>query len=120
MKFVLILTIFLTFIVVASQATPMNFAKRAEVGPNVSILGVRFEGYYAAKVAQLKDIYKNYDSLISSFNELLPKAAEEDKTEVPSFLLSWSSKYADLVKDLKATTKELDHKVKKLGEFLSA
>uniref|UniRef100_A0A1D1ZLC6 Scavenger receptor class A member 3 n=1 Tax=Anthurium amnicola TaxID=1678845 RepID=A0A1D1ZLC6_9ARAE len=112
MKLSVVLVLFSVLIVAMVQAAP--------VGPNAHTLGVRFEGYYATKVAQLKKIHKGYVSQINEFNEELPKAAAKDGTAVPKFLTDWNNRYGKLVGKLNDNTKKLDKAVKNLGKFLGS
>ncbi|CAG8436228.1 9148_t:CDS:1 [Scutellospora calospora] len=118
MKFLSNLVIFLVLIIVIAQATPLKREKK--LGPEVSILGVRFKDLYAGLTSTIKSTNSVFDKLIPSFNEAVKDAAKKDGTskETEKWLLGWNDKYESLVHEVKKNTEALEKSIANLGKAL--
>nr|CAG8605597.1 6470_t:CDS:1 [Entrophospora candida]CAG8614731.1 9857_t:CDS:1 [Entrophospora candida] len=102
-----------------TQALPSDISKRKLGGDNIITLGVRFEGLYATKVAQLKAITESYDKEFADFEKEAPIAAKKDNlTGVPEPLVVWYNRYSEVVDAVKHSTSLLDDKIQNLKKLL--
>src|SRR3954453_5698913 len=114
MKFTSILTVLLIFIIAIAHAAPV----KQKLGPHLKTLGVSFEDSYRNLNSQVKTVEKKYKKKIASFAGEAKEAAAKDGTEVPEFLTTWNDNYHDLSVQYIAISKQMDHKIKKLGDYL--
>ncbi|CAG8703995.1 2185_t:CDS:1 [Acaulospora morrowiae] len=117
MKSISILSIFLIFVAVVTQASPVKRCD-TKIGPNLYTDGVRFKDLYAGLSKDLIKINNKYDEFLNSFHDSVTEAAKKDGLPLPDFLDVWNNNYKEFVADSKFISEKLAAKAAAFGKKL--